>query len=142
MEAYAGLFLSAFASATLLPGGSEILLSALAAQHYDPFILWSWATFGNTLGSCVNWWMGRYLLHFQHRRWFPVDEDHMQRSQQWFQKYGVWSLLLAWAPVFGDGLTLIAGIMRVNFWLFSLLTAIGKGLRYAVVLGLTGWLLL
>jgi len=140
MEAFLGLFVSAFLSATLLPGSSEILLAALSSQHYDPFLLWSWATAGNTLGSCVNWLMGRYLLHFQHRRWFPVKPDALQRAQRWFQHYGQWSLLLAWAPVFGDGLTLIAGILRVNFVIFLLLTAIGKGLRYGVILGLAGWL--
>jgi len=140
MDALLGLFVSAFLSATLLPGSSEILLAALIPQHYDPFNLWLWATAGNTLGSCVNWLMGRYLLHFQQRRWFPVKEDALQRAQHWFQRYGVWSLLLAWAPVFGDGLTLIAGIMRINFSIFVVLTAIGKGLRYAAILGLVGWL--
>ncbi len=140
MEALLSLFVSAFLSATLLPGSSEILLAALVTKHYDPFYLWLWATLGNTLGSCVNWWMGRYLLHWQNRRWFPVKGESLERAQRWFNRYGVWSLLLAWAPVFGDALTLIAGIMRVHFGLFFLLTAIGKGLRYAVILGLVGWL--
>lgn len=40
-------------------------------------------------------------------------------------------------PLGGDALTFIAGMMRVNFWVFFLLTAIGKGLRYAVVILLT-----
>ena len=140
VDVYSGLFLSAFLSATLLPGSSEVLLAALITQHYDPLMLWLWASAGNTLGSCVNWVMGRYLLHFQQRRWFPVKPDALQRAQRWFQHYGQWSLLLAWAPIFGDGLTLIAGIMRVNFVIFFVLTAIGKALRYAVILGLAGWL--
>jgi membrane protein YqaA with SNARE-associated domain len=140
VEAFLSLFVSAFLSATLLPGSSEIILAALTAQHYDSLLLWSWATAGNTLGSCVNWLLGRYLLHFQKRRWFPVKPDTLQRAQRWFQHYGQWSLLMAWAPVFGDGLTLIAGILRVNFVIFFVLTAIGKGLRYAVILGLAGWL--
>jgi membrane protein YqaA with SNARE-associated domain len=45
----------------------------------------------------------------------------------------VWSLLFAWLPIGGDALTFIAGIMRVRFSLFLLLTAIGKGARYAVL---------
>jgi membrane protein YqaA with SNARE-associated domain len=46
-------------------------------------------------------------------------------------------LLLAWLPVGGDALTFIAGMMRVNFFLFFTLTAIGKGLRYWVVIMIT-----
>jgi len=52
----------------------------------------------------------------------------------------VWSLLMAWAPIGGDALTFIAGMMRVRFPVFVLLTGLGKGARYAVVLGLLGTL--
>lgn len=138
MEAYLSLFGVAFLAATILPAYSEVLFAALINQGYDPLLLWLFATLGNTLGSAVNWVMGRYLLHFQDRRWFPFREDSLGRSQRWFQKYGVWSLLMAWAPIGGDALTFIAGIMRVNFPLFFLLTGIGKGLRYAFLLGIMG----
>ena len=63
MAVYLSLFISAFLSATLLPGSSEILLLALAQQNYDPWVLWAWASAGNTLGSVVNWLLGRFLLH-------------------------------------------------------------------------------
>jgi len=89
------------------------------------------ATAGNTLGAVVNWVLGRYLLHFKDRRWFPVNDRQLERSQRWFQRYGVWSLLLAWMPVGGDALTVIAGIMRVRLDVFILLTGIGKSVRYA-----------
>ena len=56
------------------------------------------------------------------------------RSQSWFQRYGVWTLLFAWLPVVGDGLTFVAGMMRVRFVWFFLLTALGKGVRYAIVI--------
>jgi membrane protein YqaA with SNARE-associated domain len=139
MEAYLSLFWIAFLAATILPAYSEILFAGLISQGYDPWLLWLFATSGNTLGSAVNWVLGRYLLQFQNRRWFPFKADSLGRSQRWFQKYGVWSLLMAWAPIGGDALTFIAGIMRVNFLLFFLLTGIGKGLRYAFVLGLMGF---
>ena len=128
--------MSAVLSATLLPGTSEVLLLGLLAQGYDPWTLWCWATAGNTLGSVINWLLGRYLIHFQDRKWFPIKQRSMLRAQRWFQRYGVWSLLMAWAPVIGDGLTLIAGLLRVRFGQFLVLTAIGKGARYAVMLGI------
>lgn len=137
-EAYTGLFFSAFLAATLVPAYSEIVLVGLAAAGHDPLALWFWASVGNTLGSAVNWALGRYLLHFQDRKWFPFRPDSLGMSQRWFNKYGVWSLLLAWLPVGGDALTFIAGIMKVRFLIFITLTAIGKATRYAILLGLLG----
>ena len=120
----------------MVPAYSELVLVGLVSAGYDPFALWLWASAGNTLGSAVNWLLGRYLLHFQDRKWFPFKTSSLGASQRWFQKYGVWSLLLAWMPVGGDALTFIAGIMRVRFSVFITLTAIGKATRYAILLGL------
>lgn len=136
LEGYLGLFFVAFLAATIVPAYSEVLFAGLLAAGYDPLWLWAWATAGNTLGAAVNWLLGRYLLHFQDRKWFPFKAGALGPAQRWFQRYGVWSLLLAWAPVGGDALTFIAGFMRVRFDLFLLLTGIGKAVRYAIVLGL------
>ena len=136
MDAYLGLFFSAFLAATLVPAYSEILFAGLVSAGYDPLALWLWASAGNTLGSAVNWGLGRYLLHFQDRRWFPFQQKNMAQAQGWFQKFGVWSLLFAWLPIGGDALTFIAGIMRVRFIVFITLTAVGKASRYAILLGI------
>lgn len=135
MEAYLGLFFVAFIAATLVPAYSEVLFTGLLTAGYEPLALWSWATAGNTLGSALNWVLGRYLLHLQNKKWFPFKADALARTQRWFQRYGVWSLLLAWAPIFGDALTFVAGLMRVRFPVFLLLTALGKGARYGILLG-------
>lgn len=135
-DGYLGLFLVAFLAATVLPAYSEVLFAGLLAGGYDPLALWAWATAGNTLGAALNWLMGRYLLHFQDRSWFPFRAETLGPAQRWFQRYGVWSLLLSWAPVAGDALTFVAGLMRVRFDLFLVLTALGKGARYAILLAL------
>ncbi|MDX1679854.1 MAG: YqaA family protein [Akkermansiaceae bacterium] len=136
LDSYLWLFVIAFLAATLVPAYSEILLVSMAAMGRDPLMLLLVATTGNTLGSAVNWWLGRFLLHYQHRRWFPFKEDKLGLAQRWFQKYGVWSLLMAWAPIGGDALTFIAGMMKVRFAIFLALTGIGKAVRYALVLGI------
>jgi membrane protein YqaA with SNARE-associated domain len=130
------LFVVAFLAATLLPGSSEVLLVAAQQRGFDPWLLLLVATSGNVLGSVVNYAMGRYLLRFQGRRWFPFEADGLQRGERWFQRYGKWSLLLAWAPLVGDALTFVAGMMRVHPTLFLLLVTIGKASRYAVLLGI------
>ena len=130
---YSILFLSAFGAATILPFSSEIVFIGMLEQGYAPFSVWLIATAGNSLGSVVNWIMGRFLTRFESRRWFPFKPESLHRSQAWFQKYGIWSLLFAWLPVGGDALTFIAGVMKVRFEVFFILTAIGKGARYALL---------
>lgn len=134
MTAYFLLFGSAFLAATILPFYSEVVLLGYVREGAHPYwALVAVASLGNTLGAVANWVLGRYLLHFQDRKWFYFKPDQMARWQKWFQKYGQWSLLMAWAPVGGDPLTFIAGIMRVPLLNFVVLVGIGKTLRYIVV---------
>ncbi|SFC11916.1 membrane protein YqaA, SNARE-associated domain [Marinospirillum celere] len=129
------VFVISFLSATLLPGGSEALVIAQSCLGLALFPLWAVATVSNTLGSWVNWILGRYLLRFEHRRWFPVKPEQRMKAERWFARWGVWSLVFAWLPVVGDPLTLVAGVLRVHWLPFLLLVGLGKALRYAVILG-------
>ncbi len=101
MTAYLGLFGVSFLAATLIPFYSEVALVGLLAAGYDPWLLWLFASAGNTLGAVVNWVLGRYLIHFEHKRWFPFPSSNLHRYQRWYQHFGVWSLLLSWLPVGG-----------------------------------------
>lgn len=132
---YAGLFLTAFLAATLIPLSSEAVLAALsAADGFDIALLFAAATAGNTLGAVVNWWLGRFCLHWAGRRWFPFTTEQLERAGDRFRHYGVWSLLFAWIPVIGDPLTFAAGVLRVRFLPFLILVGTGKGARYAAVI--------
>ncbi|HSX84389.1 MAG TPA: YqaA family protein [Cellvibrio sp.] len=132
--AYLSLFFTALIAATFFPLSSEALLAVLLHQHYASWLLWLMATSGNTLGSCVNWYLGKQCLHWQNKKWFPFKPAQLARAQQQFQRYGLWSLLFAWMPVIGDPLTFFAGVMRIRFWQFVALVALGKSLRYALII--------
>lgn len=134
--AYLTLFFTALGAATILPFYSEVVLLSMLYQGLSPTYLWLSATLGNTLGSLINWVMGRYLLHFQDRRWFPFKPAQLENAQRQFNRYGVWTLLFAWLPIGGDALTFIAGILRVNAVVFTVLVAIGKGARYGALIWL------
>ncbi|MEX0296681.1 YqaA family protein [Pseudomonas putida] len=134
LTSYLGLFLTTFAAATLLPMQSEAALaSMLVSELYLPVALVAVATAGNVLGSVVNWFLGRGVEHFKHRRWFPVSESKLERAQVFYQRYGYWSLLLSWVPVIGDPITLVAGVMRGLLWRFILLATLAKGGRYLLL---------
>ncbi len=139
---YAGLFGSAFLSATLLPGSSEaVLLALLAMDRSNPVILVLVATAGNVLGSVVNWVMGRFLAHFRNHPWFPFNQRSYDRAIVWYGRYGVWSLLLSWLPIVGDPLTVVAGALRVDIRWFIALVTLGKAARYAfIAAAFSGWI--
>lgn len=138
-EGYAGLFASAFLAATVLPVVSEAVFAGLAATgKFDQWLLLAVASTGNTLGSVVNWLLGRFLYDSRKSRWMPIKAEHLERASTLFNKWGVWSLLLAWTPFIGDPLTFVAGVLRVPFLVFFVLVAISKTGRYAVLLGIVG----
>ena len=122
----------------MLPFVSEPLVIAMVAlRDYSPPAIWLAASAGNIAGAVLNWWLARYCLHWQDRSWFPVDRTQLERASRWFQRYGTWTLLFAWAPVGGDALTVAAGLLRVRLDLFILLVGLGKAGRYALLIYLT-----
>lgn len=131
----AGLFLSAFTSATLLPGTSEAVLAGLVAAGSAPLLaLVLVASVGNVLGSCVNWWLGKQAVRFGAKATGgDTPSARVARAQAFYHRYGYWSLLASWVPVIGDPLTVIAGLMREPFWRFVAIVAIAKTGRYAVL---------
>lgn len=135
---FAGLFLSAFLSATILPGQSEAALAALLlAGQQSALALLAAASAGNILGSAVNWLLGRFIERFRDAHWFPVSADALARAERHYARWGHWSLLLSFAPVIGDPLTMIAGVLREPLWRFLLLVSISKIGRYLVLAWIT-----
>ena len=131
---YLSLFAISFLAATILPFSSELTLAGLiATSNYDNLLLLIVASFGNVLGSVINWALGFYSRNLTTKKWFPFKETQIENSSKWFSKFGKWSLLFAWVPVIGDPLTLAAGLLRVRFLEFLALITIGKVGRYFLI---------
>jgi membrane protein YqaA with SNARE-associated domain len=131
MEAYLtpdaslwSLFASSFLAATLLPGGSELVLVGVLKMH--PQLYWPTlviGTIGNTLGGMTSYFIGRI---------FPKpDANH--RGLQYVEKFGSASMLFAWAPLLGDALCVAAGWLRLNWLWVTVFMAIGKFARYLII---------
>jgi membrane protein YqaA with SNARE-associated domain len=128
-----GLFLSAFVSSTLFPGGSEVVLGVLATERqHDPWLLLAIASLGNTLGALTTWLLG-YLV----ARRLPLEARLSERRRRALSRVRHWgspALLLSWLPVVGDPLCFAAGYLRLPFFASLLFIALGKIARYAVLL--------
>ncbi len=73
----------------------------------------------------VSYGMGRLL---------PDKKRPSEKVIRRFERYGTWTLLLAWVPVIGDALPVAAGWLRLNLLKCAVILLIGKLLRYAVIL--------
>lgn len=129
---YMSLFLMSFLASTLLPLGSEWLLVMMLAGGYDAVPTVLVATTGNYLGAAATYlvglWGGQWLIE----KVLRVNIHQQERAKNYYRRFGVYSLLCSWLPVIGDPLCLVAGMLRVNFGLFTLLVATGKLARYVV----------
>jgi membrane protein YqaA with SNARE-associated domain len=131
MEAYLtpdaslwSLFASSFLAATLLPGGSELVLVGVLKMH--PQLYWPalvLGTVGNTLGGLTSYLIGRL---------FPKP-DKSHRGLRYVEKFGSASLLFAWAPLIGDALCVAAGWLRLNWLWVTVFMAMGKFARYFII---------
>jgi membrane protein YqaA with SNARE-associated domain len=118
------LFASSFLAATLLPGGSELVLVGVLKMH--PQLYWpalAIGTVGNTLGGLTSYFIGRF---------FPKPESPNQ-GLKYVEKFGSASMLFAWAPIIGDALCVAAGWLRLNWLWVTLFMAAGKFLRYLAI---------
>ncbi len=132
---YITLFFSAFISATLFPLGSEALLVYNITQNYNIYLLLFFATIGNVLGSCLNYYLGfkgeKYLEEKNY-----IKKEKIETYKNFFDKYGGYSLILSWMPIIGDPITFIAGVFKYNFKYFFLFVLVAKFGRYlALTLG-------
>jgi len=130
---YFTLFFTSLGAATLLPGGSEALLLYYKSNGLNPDYLLIVASIGNTLGSLVNYILGKYASFWAIEKNY-IKSLHVEQSKKYFDKYGVLALLLSWTPVIGDPITFVAGILRYNIWKFFILVLVAKTTRYAVLL--------
>ncbi|HIF55252.1 MAG: YqaA family protein [Methylococcales bacterium] len=127
-----GLFVSAFISSTIAPGGSEVLLGYMVAEKtFNTETMVLVATIGNTLGAFTTWYLGVLAA-----KKFPAEHllsEKKQKSLSWVKQWGVWALLFSWLPIVGDGLCFAGGWLKLPLIYSGVAILIGKGIRYIFV---------
>ncbi len=130
------MFSGAFLAATLLPGGSEVLLVALSNKVPQAWlVLVAVASIGNTLGAMTSFYLGRLGRFAKSPE--ALSEGKHAKALTLIERYGVWSLLLSWAPIIGDILCLLAGWLKLPMLPALSMIFIGKTVRYLMVAAVT-----
>jgi membrane protein YqaA with SNARE-associated domain len=127
-----GLFLSAFISSTIAPGGSEAVLAYMVASgHYQVGMIVIVATIGNTLGAMTTWFLG--VLAARKYSVATLLPANKQKALDFVRKKGIWTLFFTWLPVVGDVLCFAGGWLRLPLFQACLIILLGKLGRYAVI---------
>ncbi len=124
MPELAGLFIAAFAAATLIPLPSEAALYGYL-QLYPQCVglAVAVATLGNTAGGMTSYLIGRLI---------PQKQFDL-RALDLLRRYGAPATLLAFLPIIGDALCVAAGWLRIH-WLAALtFMAAGRLARYLLI---------
>jgi len=122
------LFFSAFLAGTIVPFSSEVAFLTAITNDMPFSSAMLAASSGNILAITVNYWFGYWL--------YDKTKDKLQSSKsgQWSldygHKYGYFILAFSWLPVIGDPLTLVAGVLRLNFLWFVVIAGSLRVARY------------
>lgn len=129
-----GMFVAAFLAGSFFPFSSEVVMVGLYEAGVGFADLLVWGTVGNVLGSLFNYGVGSLGKEEWIVRYTKVTPEKLQRGIGYVRRYGAFAALLAWVPLLGSLITVALGYMRVNLLLSMLNTAIGKFVRYLLLL--------
>ena len=102
----------------LVARGEEGLVAIIAA-----------GVLGNVVGSWIAYWVGHakgreWALRFH---WLHITEKRLDVADRWFARWGSWAVLISRClPIVRTFISLPAGVARMPFWRFTVLTVIGS----------------
>lgn len=130
---YWGMGVLAFLSGTIVPVASEVLLLFFLGVGLNAVGLTLVATLGNTLGGITCFVMGRVVNKEWLLRFFRISDKQMERADKIIKKYGFWAAGLSFLPAVGEALIILLGILRADTTKVIVVMALGKLIRYALL---------
>jgi membrane protein DedA with SNARE-associated domain len=128
-----GIFALMTAESACIPIPSEAtMLFAGFNVHNGEYSLFA-ATAAGVLGNLVGSWIayavgyfGRIELLDRHGKWLHVRKSSLDRAERWFERWGGWAVFFSrMLPIVRTFISLPAGVARMPFWRFTLLTLLG-----------------
>ncbi len=138
---YLGIIALMAMESSIIPVPSEIVIppaAFLAARgdlSFAGVILAG--TFGSYLGAAITYWIslwvGRAVI-VRFGKYFFISAEKLDRAEIWLGRYEAGGVFFArLLPVIRHLISIPAGIVRMNFWIFSLVTIAGSALWCAVL---------
>lgn len=134
-----GVFIMSFLAATIVPIGSETVVSAVLLSGIDFWLVVTVATLGNTIGGMTGYYLGFLGKWEWLEKYFKIKREKVERFKERIQKHGSWLAMLCWVPGIGDFLTIALGLFKVNWRPVLVFMFVGKFLRFLVWGYLTVW---
>jgi membrane protein DedA with SNARE-associated domain len=127
-----GIFLLMAPESACIPIPSEptMLFAGFAAHNGEYSVLAAAlvATVANLVGSWVAYAVGYHGRHsvMTDNRLFHISDAQLERAHGWFERYGDAAVFFSrMLPIVRTFISLPAGIARMPFWRFSILTFLG-----------------
>ncbi|MEP6777398.1 MAG: DedA family protein [Chthoniobacterales bacterium] len=133
---YLGIILLMAMESSIFPVPSEIVIppaAFLAAQGHLNFAgVIIAGTVGSYLGSAITYWISRAIgrpLIVRYGRFFLIGPTKLDRAENWLTRYEAGGVFFArLLPVIRHLISIPAGIVRMKFGLFSLVTIVGSAI--------------
>jgi membrane protein DedA with SNARE-associated domain len=138
---YPGIIVLMAMESSIFPVPSEIVIppAAFLAARGDLTLAGVIAagTVGSYLGAVVTYWISRWLgraVVERYGKFFLVSTEKLARAETWLARYEAGGVFFArLLPVIRHLISIPAGIVRMNFWTFSLVTITGSALWCGVL---------
>lgn len=133
---YLGIIALMAMESSIFPVPSEIVIppaAFLAAQGHLSFAGVILAgTVGSYLGAAISYWialvLGRPIL-YRYGKFFLLPAEKLDRAEVWLRRYEAGGIFLArLLPVIRHLISIPAGIVRMNFGIFSAMTIAGSAI--------------
>lgn len=138
---YGGVVVLMALESTVIPVPSEVVIPPAAywasQGHMTLLGVVLAGTLGSYLGSAMSYWGARWVGRFavaKYGKRFLVTEEKLERAERFLQRYGVGGVFFArLLPVVRHLISIPAGILRMGFLRFSVLTIVGSALWCGVL---------
>jgi membrane protein DedA with SNARE-associated domain len=138
---YTGIVVLMAMESSILPVPSEIVIppaAFLAAQgKLNPIGVVVAGTLGSYLGSAITYWASRFIgrpLIVKYGRFILLSPKKLERTEHWLARYQAGGVFFArLLPVVRHLISIPAGIVRMNFGLFSVVTIAGSALWCSIL---------
>lgn len=131
---YWGMLVAAFIAGSFFPFSSEAVMLGLLATGLDAWQLIVYGSVGNILGSMFNYGVGRLGRLDWIERYLHVKRSDLDRAQRFMRGHGAWMGFFAFLPIIGTAITILLGLMRANIPISLFSIALGKFLRYLILI--------